>query len=172
MNDTFPIVISKLKKEHTSGVLKLYKRVAALSGGIARQAHEVTEGYVSQIIKHAIDRGMGLVVVLDSRIVGEVHAYVPEPDCFSHVMSDLTIAVDTHCQGQGVGRLLFEKLLQEIQMNMPHVLRVELIVRESNHKAIAFYQSLGFEKEGQLNTRIKNTDGSYEADIPMAWLRA
>ncbi len=171
MNDSLPVVVSKLKKEHISGVLKLYQGVAALTGGIARQAHEVTEGYVSQFIKHTIDRGMGLVAVLNYRIVGEVHAYAPEPGCFSHVMSDLTIAVDPRCQGQGVGRLLFEKLLQEIEMNMPHVLRVELIVRESNHKAIAFYQSLGFEKEGQLNTRIKNKDGSYEADIPMAWLR-
>jgi ribosomal protein S18 acetylase RimI-like enzyme len=48
---------------------------------------------------------------------------------------------------------------------------VELIARESNAKAIAFYQSLGFVIEGRFERRIRNPDGSLEADIPMAWLR-
>ncbi|MEZ5557846.1 MAG: hypothetical protein R3E86_04785 [Pseudomonadales bacterium] len=52
-----------------------------------------------------------------------------------------------------------------------HVLRVELIARESNSRAIRFYETLGFVIEGRLQARIRNLDGSLEADIPMAWRR-
>jgi len=49
------------------------------------------------------------------------------------------------------------------------ILRIELIARESNKKAIAFYQKLGFQIEGRLLNRIK-TESGFEADIPMAWM--
>jgi len=171
MNESQQIIISNLQEEHNVGVFKLYKNVAALTGGIARQAHEVTASYVSEFISHTIKRGTGLVAHKGTQVVGEIHAYAPEPGCFAHVLSNLTIAVDPGCQGQGVGRQLFEHLLQEVNLNLPHIQRVELIVRESNLRAIAFYQSLGFVKEGKFSARIKNADGSYDADIPMAWLK-
>jgi ribosomal protein S18 acetylase RimI-like enzyme len=43
------------------------------------------------------------------------------------------------------------------------------MVRETNLKAIAFYQSLGFRIEGRFEMRIKTTQKIYEADIPMMW---
>ena len=45
------------------------------------------------------------------------------------------------------------------------------LVRGSKRKAIAFYESLGFVQEGKFRGRIRNLDGSLEADIPMAWTR-
>jgi ribosomal protein S18 acetylase RimI-like enzyme len=53
----------------------------------------------------------------------------------------------------------------------PHIKRVELIARESNEEAIRFYESLGFSVEGKMKSRIRNVDGTLEADIPMAWIR-
>jgi len=54
----------------------------------------------------------------------------------------------------------------------PDIQRVELISRESNRKAILFYESLGFRQEGEFVSRIRNVDGSLESDIPMAWTRS
>jgi len=54
---------------------------------------------------------------------------------------------------------------------MPEIRRIELIARESNRKALAFYTSLGFELEGKMINRIKNLDGSLDSDIPMAWIK-
>ena len=53
----------------------------------------------------------------------------------------------------------------------PDITRVELIVRQSNDRALRFYESLGFQREGELRLRIRNPDGSLDADIPMAWIR-
>lgn len=68
----------------------------------------------------------------------------------------------------GVGRRLFEALLAAVQARFPHVSRVELLVRESNARAIARYEQLGFRKEGRFAGRVADAHG-LEADIPMAW---
>jgi ribosomal protein S18 acetylase RimI-like enzyme len=48
-------------------------------------------------------------------------------------------------------------------------LRVELITRESNKKAIKFYESIGFVIEGRFGKRIKNADGEVLKPISQ-WL--
>jgi len=151
-------------------ILGVYKRTAATPGGLSRLEHEIDAAYVDGFVGRAIDRGVSLVAIHDDRLVGEIHASKPGPACFDHVLSDLTIAVDPAYRSIGVGRALFEGFMQEVSIRTD-VLRVELIARESNDKAIRFYESLGFSREGRMGLRIRNVDGSFEADIPMAWHR-
>ena len=150
----------------------LYRRVATTPGGIARLEHEIDDGYVSAFTRRAADDGLQLVGIdPDGAVIAEIHACRPGPFCFSHVLSDLTIVVDPCSQGLGWGRTIFQRFLDMIDDSLPDILRVELVVRESNDKALDFYRSLGFVAEGMLRSRIHNLDGSLEADIPMAWSR-
>lgn len=164
-------------------LLSLYRAVAATPGGLARLPFEITPSYVQGFLDAAIARGVGLVAVADAegcneeesrgdgKIVGEIHAVTAQLFCFSHVLSDLTIAVDPGFQGRGLGRSLFEAFLNTVDEQRPHISRVELIARESNARALSFYESLGFVREGELRGRILNADGSLESDIPMARLK-
>jgi len=140
---------------------------------LARLAEEISRDYVYDFLDKAHRHGLGLVNLAEDgeTILGEIHSYSPALFCFSHVLSDLTICVSPRAQGQGTGRALFEALMQSVIQTRPEFTRVELIVRESNRRAIALYQSLGFVVEGKFAGRIKNVDGSFEADIPMAWNR-
>ena len=149
-------------------IYKLYRKVASVPGGLARLQHEITLDYIGTYLKLSLERGISLIAEVDGLIVGEIHAYKPEPSCFSHVLSNLTIAVDSDAQGTGIGRSLFEAFMLQVDADVA-ILRVELIARESNQKAIQFYQSLGFVIEGRFESRIKNHLNEYEADIPMAW---
>ena len=154
-------------------VLSLYKRVAAVPGGIARLDDEVDESYVRAFLSKANDNDLALVASDESgEVRAEIHAYTPGIYCFSHVLSELTVVVDPCTQRMGVGRLLFERFLTVVTEDHPGISRVELIARESNQKAIRFYESLGFRQEGIFVSRIKNVDGTMESDIPMAWVRA
>ncbi len=92
-----------------------------------------------------------------------------EPKVFRHLLSQLTIAVHPNFQGKGLGKLLFTELLTYVEKKRPDILRIELIARESNQKAIQFYQKLGFRIEGKFRSRIDNKTSSLEDDIPMAW---
>jgi ribosomal protein S18 acetylase RimI-like enzyme len=154
-------------------VVTLYRSVAALPGGLARLADEVNESWVSDFLTRSRTNGLSLVIQAESgEIVGEIHVCSPGLYCFSHVLTDLTIAIAPQAQGQGVGRLLFETFMRHVLEMRPDIQRVELISRESNRKAILFYESLGFRQEGEFVSRIRNVDGSLESDIPMAWTRS
>lgn len=154
-----------------ANILSLYRTVASIEGGLARTQNEITEEYVRQNLLASRERGLSFIARIDNNIVGEIHTYRPFPRVFSHVLSDLTIAVHPDYQKQGVGRALFTRLLSDVETHHPDIVRVELIARESNQRAIRFYQTLGFQIEGKMHSRIKSVSGNFEADIPMAWLR-
>jgi putative acetyltransferase len=159
-------------REDWSKIQMLYREVAGTEGGIARFEDEITDSYVQNFIAKSLEAGFMLVAEHPENpdeLVGEIHAYKPEPRVFSHIFSSLTIAVHPAFQGKKIGRTLFTIFLEEIGLNRPDIGRVELVVRESNHKAIAFYQSFGFRIEGRLEMRIKTSQNTYEADIPMMW---
>lgn len=153
-------------------IKNLYQSVARAGNGIARLAHEITDEYIRHFITRSLDSG--LIIVAEhpenkNEIIGEVHAYKPGIQVFDHVLSELTIVVHPDFQGKKVGRTIFTIFLEEVGLRRTDIGKVELIARESNTKAISFYQSMGFRIEGRLEMRIKTTDHHYEADIPMGW---
>ena len=157
--------------EDADRILALYRRVARLPGGLARLENEVDEHYVENFLARSVASGICLLAVDSAgELRGEIHAYTPGIYCFSHVLSELTIAIDPAVQGKGVGRQLFSAFMLGVRQHA-RITRVELIARQSNAKAIGLYESLGFVAEGTLSRRIRNLDGSFEADIPMAWTR-
>ena len=145
--------------------------MAALPIGIARQADEISWEYVENNLSKSLLTGICLVAEEDSQVVAEIHSYKLVPKVFDHVLSELTIVVHPDWQGKGIGKEIFTAFLMEVKTNRPEILQVELIARESNSKAVKFYQKIGFRIEGKLEKRIVNPDGTFESDIPMGWVR-
>jgi ribosomal protein S18 acetylase RimI-like enzyme len=153
-------------------IKQLYQVVSCEEGGIARLEHEITEAYVGDFVSKGLNSGFILVTEHPQNpeeLVAEIHAYKPGPAVFDHILSDLTIVVHPAFQQKKYGRTILTIFLEQIALNRPDIGRIELMVRESNHKAITFYQSLGFRIEGRFEMRIKTTQKTYEADIPMMW---
>lgn len=153
-------------------IYELYNIVSKNVGGLARTSEEILKEYIEHFSQKSLDNGIQFVLtnLSDNRIIGEIHCYKLGPKVFNHVLGELTIAVHPNFQGKGLGRILFNALLEKVKEERKDVLRVELIARESNKKAIQFYQSLGFQTEGRLLNRIKSGMNEFEADIPMAWM--
>lgn len=153
-------------------IARLYRRVAKIEGGIVRLEHEITAYYIKSFVEKSLTKGL---IILGEHpdnpeeLIAEIHAYRRDIQVFNHIFSDLTMVVDPEFQGKKVGRTILTIFLEEIARSSPDIGRVELIARESNKKAIALYQTLGFQIEGRMEMRIKTTDNNYEADIPMAW---
>lgn len=167
-------IIESATDTDRAALAALYRAVAATAGGLARAQAEITDEYVAHFLHKAQTSGIILVARPQDGgpLLGEIHSYALGPRVFAHVLGELTIAVHPAAQGQGIGKALFTELLRRVEQARPDILRVELIARESNRKAIAFYQKLGFQIEGRLVNRIRSADGNgFEADIPMAWQR-
>ena len=153
-------------------LIKLYKSVAGMRGGIVRLEHEITSEYVHNFCERSLDTG--LIVVAEhpddpNILIAEIHAYAHGVEAFDHVLGNLTLVVHPDFHGKRIGRTILTIFLEEIGRNRPNIGKVELISRETNGKAIALYQSMGFRIEGRLEMRVKGADGHYEADIPMGW---
>lgn len=156
----------------SSKIYSLYKKVATETTGLARSRDEITEQYIEGFMKNANKSGIQLVIDNpgnSNQVIAEVHCYKLAPKTFSHVFSELTIAVDPDHHGKGLGRMIFTHLLDLIKNNRSDIMRVELISREFNIKAISFYESLGFKREGRFERRVRSNENEFEADIPMAW---
>lgn len=165
--------VEKAKLEDITGITELYRAVASVEGGLARTVDEITDRYVEDFVRNAVASGVIVVArqAETGRIIGEIHAYALAPKVFSHVLGELTIAVHPAHQGAGIGKAIFTELMRIVSETRPDILRVELIARESNTKAIKFYENLGFEIEGRMRRRIRSVGGGFEDDIPMAWHR-
>ena len=165
-------VIRFAKLTDKEKIFDLYKEVSKEIGGIARVEDEITKKYIYNNLNKAISNGICLIIDDPKRkneIIGEIHCYKLEPRVFNHIFSELTIVVNQKYQKQGLGKLLFNFLLKYVEKNRTDILRVELIARESNKKAMKFYKDIGFLIEGRLEKRIDNGTEKFEADIPMAW---
>ena len=167
----YPLV-RQSRADDRAGILSLYKKVSRYNDGLARTYDEITNEYVDEFVTKSLQHGLQFVMEDPDThdIIGEIHCYKLAPKVFGHILSELTIAVDPDHQGQGVGKALFQALLGEVRENRKDILRIELIARESNTKAIEFYQSLGFVIEGRLTNRIRAGASGFEADIPMSWM--
>lgn len=167
---TEPFPIRRAVPADRDAILMLYREVAAVEGGIAREPEEITPEYVDAFLKKSLDRG--LVLVAESHpntVAAEIHAYPSGLRVFHHVLSDLTIVVHPNTQGRGLGKKIFSAFLEEVKTHRRDIKRVELIARESNARGIRLYESLEFAVEGRLEGRIRDRNGRFEADIPMAW---
>ena len=155
-----------------NGILALYKKVAVLPEGIARNTTEVTPEYVDHFMKSAASNGVEFVIenpADKNEIIAEIHTYIWEIEKFNHNFSELTIVVSPAYHGHGLGKLIFTHLLHYVENERSDILRVELFAQESNEKAIGFYKKIGFVQEGRFEKRIKTANNSFEADIPMVW---
>lgn len=162
-------IVRKATASDKEKISLLYKKVSKILGGLARNNDEITEDYINHFCTKSQTNGIQLVIENDNKIIAEIHCYKLEPLVFNHILSELTIAVDPDFQGKGLGKLIFQSLLQIIEKERNDILRVELIARESNQKAIQLYQKLGFIVEGRFEKRISASTNNFEADIPMVW---
>lgn len=154
-------------------VYDVYEQVARIKGGFARSPEEITLDYVRSFMEEVrAKEGVQMVAVheVSNRVVGEIHCFKIGLEVFEHLLSHLTMAVHPKFQGRGIGKILFSKLLEFVSLNRKDVMRIELIARESNVKAIEMYKKLGFREEGRMENRIKSSVGTFEDDIPMAWM--
>lgn len=153
-------------------ILELYQTVVRQSRGIIRIPTEVTFEYIEDFVIKSLRTGLCYIVNdpdNKERILAELHAYQYGIAAFRHILTDLTIVVHPTFQGQKIGKLIFTHFLNQVAEKMPHILRVELFVREENVKAVEFYQKLGFVEEGRHQHKIKNQDNSLETPIEMTW---
>jgi putative acetyltransferase len=144
------------------------RAIARTPGRLISKPEELVELAFEKKIEFLKRAGRYLVAEIDSKVVGHALLEPMAPlKALKHVFT-LTVVVHEGYAGQRVGSKLMHSLLEWAHAS-PLVEKVELRVRESNHPALQLYRKFGFSEEGRFERRIRLDDGSYLADISMAW---
>ncbi len=110
--------------------------------------------------------GIYLVAECERQVIGHLLLQPLPLAARAHVCT-LTIVMHPQWQGRGLGRSLLAHGIDWARGN-PCIEKIELTVRADNTRAIALYESLGFEREGLLKQRVRGDDGKCRDDIAMA----
>lgn len=105
---------------------------------------------------------------LGGPIVGEATIRRMSPSRLRHV-ARVSVEVHPNFQGIGVGRAVMVALLKWAKgPEGKGLLRIDLGVFATNHRAISLYESLGFRIEGTRRDFIRFEDGTFADDHVMA----
>ena len=154
-----------LSQTDAAAVLAVMRRA---EGGLGRLPDEMDLPWMEEALAGALAGGLAIGAWDGSRLIGMIKASRMPSVQFQHVLWDLTVAVEPESQGCGIGRRLFAEMLANAATMTPRVERIELVVREGLTHAIRLYERLGFRQEGRFERRFRLSDGTYEADLPMA----
>lgn len=164
------MIVRSGKMEDVEKIKALYKNVAYDGSGLHLLKEEVTTEYVESFVSDALNGGIIVVAEVGGKIIGELHGVRRDFKLYGHVIRGINIAVLREYRGMGIGKALFKKFFNIVN-NREEVLRLEVLARESNPRAIKFYEKVGFIIEGRLKGRIKNYQGELEADLILGWVK-
>jgi RimJ/RimL family protein N-acetyltransferase len=164
------VSIDHVRESDASRILRYLDTVSGETDFLTFGSGEfsVTEEEEAQDIRrmYATGTGLSLRAVVGSEIVSVAGIQRRLRPRIRHV-GVFGISVLRSFWGTGVARLVCERVLSEAAMI--GVRRVELRVREDNHRARRLYTKLGFAEEGRLRQAFAVADQSFD-DIIMALL--
>ncbi|MGH7245321.1 MAG: GNAT family N-acetyltransferase [Candidatus Levyibacteriota bacterium] len=150
------IAIEKIKPDEWS----IYKEMRLEMTKNAPQAYgEAYEDIVELTDKKWMERvsrstSTIFVAIVDKRPAGMTGVYYPEGAKLSHVAQIWGVYVRETYRGLGLGKLLLEKIEEEIKTNT-HITKIKLEVTSTQDAAKALYAKMGYEETGILRKEIK-----------------
>ncbi len=158
------VAIRALSYDDVDSVTAIYREAST-----ARAPDEIDEAVTREMMRGAIETGVALAAIEDDRLIGFVLAPRHPVRRLSHVITNVLICLEPSARGRGIGRQLMAEMMTRATQTA-WCERIEFFVRSSNARAIALYQSLGFEIEGRLRARVATDEGGRQDDLQMGWL--
>lgn len=131
-------------------------RVSKVESNLLPQVFEIerlcfTSPFPESYLRSLAESGSDsfLVAIEENRVVGYVSALVHGN--YAHIAS---IAVPKDYRRRGIGRALMSELIKSLKLR--RIRTVSLEVRKSNTSAIRFYEILGFERMGVIQSYYEN----------------
>ena len=161
------LVIRPARREDAGAIAAGEWQAASVPGRLNALPGEIPEQAYADKIEGLAQTPHGLYLVAEQDGVISGHLLLdPFPLASNSHICTLTVVVYPHWQARGIGRKLLNQAV-EWARTAPKVEKIELMVRATNERAIRLYRSLGFEEEGRIRRRVRESNGVYHDDIAM-----
>ena len=169
--DGAPIHIRQAVPDDAAAILAYLRRVGAETDNLSFGAEgpSIDEAGERRLLADlgTLDNSLAVVAEWRGEIVGALTFFGDRRARFRHA-GEMGISVARVCWGCGLGRRLMELLL-EWAPRTGVVRKINLVVRADNARAIALYESLGFQVEGRITREIL-IDGVFHDSLYMGRL--
>lgn len=99
--------------------------------------------YVREMVKKFEEKhAVALLIIIDNKVIGS--STIEMKDRAERHKGEFGISIAKEYRGQGMGKLLMEKTIEEAEKMIPQLRLIILSVFAINETAIALYKSLGF----------------------------
>lgn len=163
------IVIRNAEPQDADDLIRYLKVTSAETPFLVREPEEITltaeeeRAFLGRLL--ASERELMLVACADGRHVGNCSLMSAGPQLRYRHRCSVGIALYREFWGRGIGRLLMEAVLDAARRVGYEQAELEAV--SGNVRAIALYESLGFEIYGTLPRNMKYKDGSYADNVWM-----
>lgn len=166
--DDKEVLIRKIEPEDAKSSIRFSKQIFGLPTVLTTQNefNQTVESQTKWIESfQESDTKFALVAIHGNEVVGLLDFSTIRRERMSHI-GDFGVSVLPDFENNGIARTMIQMLLDWASEN-PRVEKVNLKVSSNNPKAVRLYESLGFQKEGQMKKEIKLEDGTYVDTILM-----
>ncbi|QLY26887.1 GNAT family N-acetyltransferase [Bdellovibrio sp. KM01] len=111
------------------------------------------------------ERGLTILAEFENKIVG-ILDFMGGQRAKTRHRGTLGISLHSSMRGEGLGQLLFEKLLTEVK-NIEGFMQIELSLMSENHTAFHLYKKVGFREIGRRPNAYRMADGTFNDEIMM-----
>ena len=174
LKDGTIVELRELSSSDCASLYAMERAVVADGRGVVRTLEAMPESLElfteNKSQSFSSSRSTCIVAMLDGNVVasGQLDGMLP-----MHLRHIATLAMEVHpdYQGRGLGRAILNALILIARGGFapsdPAIERLQLFVRADNVRAIALYESAGFEHEGTRRNFVRLPDGSYIDDYTM-----
>ena len=155
-------LVRSIKEDDAAEILDYLELISSESDNITfgpgefNMPLEKETAFLKSIVES--DNGIMYVAEANGEIAGQLHYTGGGRNRTRHT-GEFGVTVQKKYWGQGIGRALMEAMI-EWATTSKYCEKIDLRVRDDNHKAIALYRKLGFKVEG-LRKRDMKINGEF-----------
>lgn len=106
-------------------------------------------------------KNMFFAITDDEKLVGMAGFYCEEKKKLAHIANIVRVYVNPEYRGKGIGKQLLLTVIEDVK-SMPEIRKIQLGVIATQILALNLYESVGFEKVGELKMAVKIDDHFYD----------
>ncbi|MEK2690605.1 GNAT family N-acetyltransferase [Bdellovibrio sp. GT3] len=164
------VLLRSPNSEDALGMIQAMVEIAATSPHIIGSVEDFKKKTVEEeqawIQKHNDDlRGLVIIAEYENKTIGILNFNGGKSAKTKH-RGSLGISLHSDMRGEGLGYLIFQKLLSEVR-KIEGLTQMELSLFSENHSAYQLYKKVGFQECGRRPRAYRQPDGTFCDEIIM-----
>lgn len=163
LRDGREVLLRPVRPEDAADMVVIQQQVVEEAISLVDDGLDTVEERAEELSKIP-DGNLYLVAAHNGRVIGSVELHRSRPALMQH-QAMLSIELHRDFRGSGLGSAMIRHAVEWARHNGLEMIRLGVL--DSNPRAKALYERLGFTRTGHIPAFVKRRDGTYVGDTQM-----